>query len=131
MQVLKKNKFARIVERHKSRESNVEGKSCNYVKKHLGGMSRKMNGFGFNHWPDRLFLLGGCPELWVEFKRPGKEPTDAQWKVIRDLRAQGREVWVEDSAKVFISKVSAWYVTVRARAGLSTPTPVAMKRRRR
>lgn len=94
-------------------EKRIEMKGVNYAKKHLGAIVRKMNGFGFAHWMDRLFLLPGCPELWVEFKKPGGKCTPMQLKLHSDLRAQGREVWVEDNADVFIKKLNAWYVMMR------------------
>jgi len=55
-------------------------------------------------------LITGVPELWVEFKKKGKEPTPGQWSIIRMLRKQGREVWVEDDVENFKRKLGAWYV---------------------
>lgn len=76
-----------------------------------GWTSRKMNGLGFNSWPDRLFIprvdkhkkLRHTPmrAFWVEFKRPGEEPTPAQWRMIKDLRKRGEIVYVIDNVEGF------------------------------
>lgn len=91
-------------------ERDIENDVVDYAVRHLGAEHRKMNGLGKRHWPDRLILLSRCPELWIEFKKPGEEPTPGQWEQIRRLRAQGREVWIEDDAKLCIAKLNAWYV---------------------
>lgn len=97
-------------------ESNVEGRSVRHAKER-GWTSRKMNGLGFRSWPDRLFLppRGTTRDreaagysvaslrhpFWVEFKRPGKEPTPDQARLHRDLRARGEVVHVCDSFESF------------------------------
>lgn len=119
------------------RERNIENRVVQYAKKHLGAMVRKLNGFGFNHWPDRLVLMPRCPDLYIEFKKPGEKPTPMQAKIHTDLRTQGREVWVEDNADACISKLNAWFVMQRStkvyRAGerIERGDPVVIRRRKK
>ena len=97
------------------KEAAIEAKVDAYAKQHLGAMSRKLNGLGFSHWPDRLFLLPGCPDLYIEFKRPGETSTPGQLEVQRQLRALGREVWTdEDDANECIARMNAWYMRCQA-----------------
>lgn len=44
-----------------------------------------------NAQPDDLFVRAGV-YVWVEFKRPGEEPTAQQFKRHRDMRAFGMDV---------------------------------------
>lgn len=104
------NRFAKILKKHDERESKIESKVVKYGRKHLGAVFRKMNGLGFNHWPDRLVFMRKCPALLIEFKRKGKEPTEMQALLHKELRAMGYEVWVEDDAEVCIRKLNAWFV---------------------
>lgn len=49
--------------------------------------------------PDDLFLFPGGVCCWVEFKRPGKVPTELQAHRIQKLREYGFwAVWFSDSA---------------------------------
>jgi hypothetical protein len=58
---------------------NIEGKSCNGVPDTLVGLYPKGRG-----------------TVLIEFKRPGKEPTEQQWKRIAEARAAGhRAEWCD------------------------------------
>lgn len=90
-------------------ESKIEGDAVKHAKAR-GWLARKMNGLGFNDWPDRLFLPppGMNREtnhvrerFWVEFKRRGAKPTPAQARMHKDLRARGERVFVCDSLASF------------------------------
>ncbi len=89
-------------------ESHLEARCVLYAKKR-GLMSRKMNGFGFRAWPDRLFLPENMaapwavaePLLWVEFKRAGQVATPEQARLHDDLRCRGQRVVVIDDYDVF------------------------------
>ena len=84
-------------------EDALESWCCKQAKKR-GWLSRKMNGLGFNEWPDRLFIR--TPKrvsnlMWtmrkvvfVEFKRLGKKPTKAQGNLHQELRRRGVDVRV-------------------------------------
>lgn len=89
-------------------ERTLEQRACDLAKSH-GWYARKMNGLGFSSWPDREFFgrTQACrmPLFLVEFKRRGEKPTPGQWKMIRDLRRRGFQIFVidryEDFAKLF------------------------------
>jgi hypothetical protein len=105
---------SRVPARRKQLESSIEG-SCRDHAHERGWTSRKMNGLGFNSWPDRIFIARVRPRgmrralrllerrtFWVEFKRPGEVPTAGQWRMIRDLRSRGETVYVIDNREDFI-----------------------------
>ncbi len=93
-------------------ERDIE-ESCRKIALKKGWVSRKMNGMGFNHWPDRLFIPPASAShklfkkgvklrpFWVEFKRPGEEPTEMQQRMIDDLQMRGEEVHVCDNEEDF------------------------------
>lgn len=72
-------------------EKSIEKPVTDFAKDN-GVLVRKMNGLGFNAWPDRLFLYRGRV-LFIEFKKPGEVATPAQAELHGDLRDQG--FWVE------------------------------------
>lgn len=105
------------VAKQKRREAPIEA-SCVALAKERGWTSRKMNGLGFAAWPDRLFLppeqkparigqrkppslLPAPIRFWVEFKRPGEEPTPRQSEMHRELRARGEIVYCLDDREQF------------------------------
>ena len=45
--------------------------------------------------------------VWVEFKAPGKTPTQLQAQTIRKMQAQGCEVYVCDNVESAINALSA------------------------
>lgn len=51
--------------------------------------------------PDTLctFVAGGV--IFIEFKVPGKEPSQQQWKRIYELREQGVQAWWADSVETW------------------------------
>lgn len=73
----------------------------------LGWDSRKMNGLGYNAWPDRLFIppvkkkkrpfADDRRPFWVEFKRKDEVPTPTQDRKIKELRSRGETVYVIDN----------------------------------
>lgn len=70
--------------------------------KTLGGELRKCSWSPRTSAPDELVLVpargGNEPRNFLaELKRPGKEPTDAQWREINRLRSYGMDVRVLDS----------------------------------
>lgn len=78
-------------------EAWIEKKFCGFVKDD-GGVTRKMNGMGFNSWPDRICLKPGVVRpLWVEFKRRGMKATPLQKENHKMLRRMGQAVVVCDT----------------------------------
>lgn len=53
---------------------------------------------GKDGWPDRLFLKAGRA-VWIEFKRPGKEPSPRQYRKIKWLNDNGFEAYWFDNPK--------------------------------
>jgi hypothetical protein len=116
------------------REASVE-RSCLALAKARGWLARKMNGFGFRSWPDRLFLppevspralrmprggrrsgptaylspsqAQGAQRFWVEFKRRGKGATTEQARLHRSLRARAEHVYVVDNRERFLEILEA------------------------
>ncbi len=85
-------------QRHFRLERDLENAAVRYAHQDLGFMSRKMNGLGFRAWPDRLFSWPrGNRQEFVEFKKPGEEPTPLQLKLHRMLRERGCVVHVIDN----------------------------------
>jgi hypothetical protein len=104
--------------KRKRKEASIEA-DCRAHAHARGWTSRKMNGFGFRAWPDRLFIppvwkrvskstsLRQGKTFWVEFKRPGEEPTEEQWRLIFDLRKRGERVYVCHDMEEFIEAFEA------------------------
>ena len=68
-------------------EKQVEAKVFAWAKKN-GVKTYKLGGTNNRGKPDRIFMANG-ETLFMELKRPGKEPTKLQWKEIMELRALG------------------------------------------
>lgn len=100
----------RAPRKRRRKEASIE-EACRLVARAAGWESRKMNGMGFRDWPDRLFVPPRPPRrrrpFWVEFKRPGEEPTTSQWARIKDLRARGERVHICDSVPGFRAVLEA------------------------
>lgn len=77
------------------RESYVESKVCRYARAR-GWYTMKLSGPGDKGKPDRIFMTKGERVKFVEFKAPGKTPTQLQRKVLRDFEEMGFEVHVVD-----------------------------------
>ncbi|MFC3724473.1 VRR-NUC domain-containing protein [Neoaquamicrobium sediminum] len=75
-------------------ESYIERKVCEYAKK-LGWLVRKLQWVGRHGAPDRLFIRAGRV-VFIEFKAPGKKPTEHQRLELERLREQGMEAYVVD-----------------------------------
>jgi hypothetical protein len=56
-----------------------------------------MNGLGFRAWPDRLFVSPNGRVAWVEFKKPGGQPTLSQALMHATLRQMGHHPIVVDN----------------------------------
>lgn len=84
-------------------------KRCDKYAKGLGWTSRKMNGLGFRNWCDRLYvppeqrgrMCGARRVLWVEFKKVGEQPTEAQADHHDEMRRRGQDVHVIDNLDDF------------------------------
>jgi len=90
------SKIVSVGRRPKRKEASIENAVCRWAFRVHGIKSRKMNGVGFNSWPDRMFLLPRLP-LLIEFKREGEEPTPLQDDTHKWLRKLGYTVEVHDN----------------------------------
>lgn len=91
------------MKRWRKREATTEGATVRRAKEELGIISRKMNGMGFNSWPDRMFMIPRKP-FFIEFKREGEVPTPLQVENHTWLRSLGYDVEVHDNtSKAFES----------------------------
>lgn len=52
-----------------------------------------MNGLGNRSWPDQFFyskrFVAGTKGVWIEFKAPGKRPTELQYEKLKELQEVG------------------------------------------
>jgi hypothetical protein len=78
------------------RESEIERYLVRRVRE-AGGQVRKVRWVGRRGAPDRLVLLPGRSETWVELKRPGGRTTVGQLREHEAMRAMGAHVVVIDS----------------------------------
>lgn len=81
-------------------------KACDNYARRRGWFTRKYKGPGRRSHPDRLFARRGRV-FWVEFKLPGKEPTELQWLEIQAMHEAGLDViWLDNKAD-FITELEA------------------------
>lgn len=77
-------------------------------------------------WPDRLLLWGTyehAHQLWIEWKRPGEQPTPMQKHVHKILRGMGQDVRVYDNKQLALDEVKATMLsTLRADTGDEAPS---------
>lgn len=95
----------RVVRKRKVREASIEDGVVRWAKEQ-GIKSRKMNGLGNASWPDRMFILPNGIVAFIEFKRPGGEPTALQKDTIEELkRLHQNVIWTDDPvrAKVWLT----------------------------
>lgn len=77
-------------------EKDVEAALVRRVKA-LGGLCEKFTSPGRRSVPDRLITMPDGQIIFVEVKRPGGKPTDAQTKDHERRRALGCDVRVVDN----------------------------------
>jgi hypothetical protein len=77
-------------------EKQIEAKVCDYAKS-KGALVYKFTSPARAAVPDRLFIAPGGKCVFIEFKREGQKPTDAQAREHERLRKQGVSVFVIDN----------------------------------
>lgn len=77
-------------------EKDVEQTLVRRVKA-LGGLCEKFTSPGRRSVPDRIVTMPGGRIIFVELKRPGQKPTEAQLKDHERRRALGCDVRVIDN----------------------------------
>lgn len=78
------------------RERDIEAYLREKVRT-AGGIAYKFVSPGNAGVPDRIVMLPGVPDIFVELKAPGAKPTKLQLRQQKKLRALGRYVMVIDS----------------------------------
>ena len=76
-------------------ERDIEAYLVKRVRE-AGGTAYKFTSPQRRSVPDRIVLMPGGRITFVELKRPGAKPTDAQAREHDRLRVLGFEVWVID-----------------------------------
>lgn len=79
------------------REKDIEKKVCDLAKK-AGWLTYKFVSPSQRGVPDRIFIRQGTI-IFIEFKAPGKKPTQLQHHTIMKLRLSGMTVHVCDSVE--------------------------------
>ena len=75
---------------------HVEQPVVDYALNEYGIKSLKLNTRGWSSWPDRVFFFPKPWLLFIEFKRPGEEPTENQRDLHIYLEELGYDVYVID-----------------------------------
>ena len=88
------------------REQDIEKYLRERVKE-KGGIAYKWVSPGNSGVPDRIVMLPGMPDIFVELKAPGKVPTKLQLAQHRRLTKLGRGVIVIDSKEGVDNLLSA------------------------
>lgn len=57
-------------------------------------------------WPDHIFIGPNGRLKWIEFKKPGEEPTALQRHMHRLLRQLGQDVEVHDNKETAIASLA-------------------------
>lgn len=78
------------------RESQIEARLVRRIRD-LGGIAYKFTSPARRSVPDRLCVLPEGVSFFVECKRPGEKPTEAQAREHARLLALGHSVYVVDS----------------------------------
>ena len=77
------------------KESNIEKAVSKYARE-KGCYVRKFKAPSNRGVPDKLFLSPHGKVFFIEFKAPGKEPTDLQAREIREINnRKGHAHWVD------------------------------------
>jgi len=83
-------------------ERDIQKKCVEWARKN-GWWARKFSSPANRSVPDYLFSKRGCGKLAVEFKAPGKQPTEAQAEEISEMTQAGWRVYVIDDIDRFKS----------------------------
>lgn len=81
-----------------TREIEIERPACEYAERR-GWFEAKIASSNKNAMPDRIFHRRGYT-MYIEFKRPGEEPTPQQRKRHREIRKHGIPVHICDNLEL-------------------------------
>ncbi len=93
-------------------EKAIENAVTRWAKS-KGIITRKMNGLGNRSWPDQMFIFPDGRIVFIEFKAPGKQPTELQAHMIADLQKRGVYVdWFDNKMEALVFLASFFEVEV-------------------
>lgn len=78
-------------------ETDIEQGACDLIWKHLGIIGSKLKILGDTGYPDRVFWMPGGRPFFIEFKRPGEDPSTKQLKIHKQLLNLGYRVQTHDN----------------------------------
>jgi hypothetical protein len=90
-------------------EKTIERNVVNYALK-KGIESVKLNGMGKRSHPDRMFLGPRGRVLFIEFKKPGEEPTPLQKHLHKKWKRLGHKVYVVDNVTIGRELIDQLYI---------------------
>lgn len=93
----------RLIERS---EASIEQAAVRALEKR-GALAPKYVTPGRRSAPDRIVLPGSGTCFFIEFKKPGKKPTEKQAAEHKKLRARGYQVNVESCTQGALSALDA------------------------
>jgi hypothetical protein len=79
-------------------ETSIERTAHNLAER-AGFFARKVRWEGRVSAPDHVFSREDRGTVWIEFKKPDKEPTEAQYREHKRMRDAGMEVHWADSVQ--------------------------------
>lgn len=101
------------------RECEVEVGVCKYAREKYSAQTLKFTSPGRRGVPDRIIIFPSGNLIFIEFKAPGRKPTDAQVREIGRLTEYGQQVYVVDDIDrgQAIIDLAAWKGYKYAHAG--------------
>jgi len=87
-------------------EKQIEHRVCDHAKS-KGWLTYKFTSPARSAVPDRLMISPKGVCIFIEFKREGQKPTDAQAREHERLRKQGVQVFVVDTVEYGYSVIEA------------------------
>jgi hypothetical protein len=88
-------------------ETQIESRAVEILREQDGVESIKLNLMGNSGWPDREFLYQGH-SFYMEFKRPGKTPTDLQNFRLNWLYTNGFACGWCDNVEDCVRRIREW-----------------------
>jgi hypothetical protein len=77
---------------------------------------------GYDGWPDRVYLFDGGIQAYIEWKRPGKDPTPRQTERLKMLKKMGYLVTVMDDVEEAIEWLSGIHISIKKQLNGSSIT---------
>ena len=85
-------------------EAGIERSASDILEKQFGIRNIKIKQTG---WPDRIYFVGDGVCVFIEYKRPGEEPTPLQYDILERLDEEGYWVLWTDNESDAINAVLA------------------------